>query len=140
MGDKPSQPWNTTGIRRVQRWRRGHANAYDTATITLSITPGGQWLVEQSRVTAGARAYDSEQDARHAIGRLQAGGGWVETPANYDARHQPTEPGWTKRGGQWIREPVSNDPTAAEAAAASPAASPAPPTCPATASTPPEPQ
>lgn len=97
------QPWNVPGIVRVQRWRHGHPTHHATRTVTLSRDPQGQWLVEESRTTMGAKAFDSEDEARAAVARLAGGEGWVEVPAAYDANHRPIGDGWRRIGGQWVR-------------------------------------
>lgn len=96
-------PWLIGPIRRIQRWQYGHTSHWGSRHVTLGRLPDGRWMVEHSDVKIGARAYHDEQRARHAAGRLTARDGWREVPAAFDGSGQPTEPGWYRSGGTWLR-------------------------------------
>lgn len=107
MGDdgEPIQVWLIPGHQRVQRWQSGHTSHHASRHVTVGVLPDGRWYADSTAPTIGARAYPSEAVAREAADRLMAehGGDWVEVPANLDANNKPTEPGWVRRGGDWVR-------------------------------------
>ncbi|MEU0078582.1 hypothetical protein ABZY58_11850 [Micromonospora tulbaghiae] len=97
------QPWLVQGLRRLQRWRRGHEQTHAAREVTLGRMPDGRWLVEVSDVRVPSLAYRTEEDARRRVTALTASGGWTEIPAVYDASARPVGEGWQRRGGQWYR-------------------------------------
>lgn len=90
-----------TGVRRLRRWRSDHTASSHCRYITVG-TVDGRWFAEQTR-QRGAVICRDERDAYDQADRWMRGGQWWETPAEFDARHQPTEPGWRKTGSLWVR-------------------------------------
>lgn len=94
--------WEHAGLRRVQRWRWGHASASECVHVTVGVLPDGRWFAERGE---RARAYLGEADARAVAGNLMADReGWREVPAELGPDSRPTAPGWVRRGGEWFRE------------------------------------
>ena len=96
---------------RVQRWRRGHPTESSYVTVTVG-TIGGRWFTactgrlphRQGPERGDAWLCTDEAEARQLAAEWMTGDGWHETPAVYDAHHQPIGAGWRKIGGTWVRE------------------------------------
>ncbi len=94
--------WEHPGLRRISRWRWGHASGSECVHVEVGVLPDGRWYAERGGV---ARAYPDEGDARAVAGNLMADReGWREVPAVLGPDQQPKEPGWVRRGGEWFRE------------------------------------
>lgn len=72
--------------------------------VTLGRMPDGRWLVEHSDVRVPSLAYWDEQRARQRVADLTAGDRWVEVPVRFGPGHEPTDPGWRRAGGTWVRD------------------------------------
>lgn len=91
------------GVRRLASWRSDHPAASSCRYVTVGQLADGRWFAELTGERGAVVCADEEQARTLAAGWL-ATGDWWETPAEYDARHEPTEPGWRKTGQLWVRD------------------------------------
>lgn len=80
----------------------GSAAAWDCAFVTTGTLADGRWFADHTK-EQGAIVCSDEAEARRLAAEWTAGDGWAETPASYDARHEPVDKErWRRVGGTWV--------------------------------------
>lgn len=97
--------WLLPGLQRLRRWQCGHTAGYGSRHVTLGRMVDGRWLVEDSDIRVGSRAYRSRERAERQLTELMWDGEWTEVPAVLDGTGRPVDRGWIRRGNTWMREP-----------------------------------
>jgi hypothetical protein len=94
------------GVRRLRRWRSGALNTHRQRHLVVGQLADSRWFVDDTKDLRGARVCRDERDAYEVCDWLMAQSKveWRRVPAEYDGRHEPTEPGWTATGQTWARD------------------------------------
>jgi hypothetical protein len=98
------------GVKRHRRWRSGALNTHKQRHLIVAELADGRFVVDDTKDPRGARICRDERDAYDVTDWLmrQSKVEWLRVPAEYDGRHEPTEPGWTATGQTWTRDDEPN--------------------------------